>query len=285
MTVADILLIAGLSGAGRSQAADDLEDLGWFVVDNMPTELIDKVVEIAAVGESLAKLALVVSTPTAQRDVVDVLKRLRKSGHRVRMLFLDATNAELVKRYGSTRRKHPLAEGKSGVEEAITKERSLLEPVKAEADLVIDTTNLTIHQLKNQLGELFTDDGELDTMQISVVSFGYKHGLPLDVDLVFDVRFLPNPHWNEDLRPISGLDVPVRDFVMEQSLSVKFLDQLTGMLTLLLPAYKSEGKSYLTVAIGCTGGRHRSVVIAEQLKQWLIQSSHNPRVTHRDISR
>ena len=283
--MADILLIAGLSGAGRSQAADDLEDLGWFVVDNMPTELIDKVVEIAAVGESLAKLALVVSTPTAQRDVVDVLKRLRKSGHRVRMLFLDATNAELVKRYGSTRRKHPLAEGKSGVEEAITKERSLLEPVKAEADLVIDTTNLTIHQLKNQLGELFTDDGELDTMQISVVSFGYKHGLPLDVDLVFDVRFLPNPHWNEDLRPMSGLDVPVRDFVMEQSLSVKFLDQLTGMLTLLLPAYKSEGKSYLTVAIGCTGGRHRSVVIAEQLKQWLIQSSHNPRVTHRDISR
>ena len=283
--MADILLIAGLSGAGRSQAADDLEDLGWFVVDNMPTELIDKVVEIAAVGESLAKLALVVSTPTAQRDVVDVLKRLRKSGHRVRMLFLDATNAELVKRYGSTRRKHPLAEGKSGVEEAITKERSLLEPVKAEADLVIDTTNLTIHQLKNQLGELFTDDGELDTMQISVVSFGYKHGLPLDVDLVFDVRFLPNPHWDEDLRPLSGLDVPVRDFVMEQSLSIKFLDQLTGMLTLLLPAYKSEGKSYLTVAIGCTGGRHRSVVIAEQLKQWLIQSSHNPRVTHRDISR
>ncbi len=283
--MADILLIAGLSGAGRSQAADDLEDLGWFVVDNMPTELIDKVVEIAAVGESLAKLALVVSTPTAQRDVVDVLKKLRLSGHRVRMLFLDATNAELVKRYGSTRRKHPLAEGKSGVEEAITKERTLLEPVKAEADLVIDTTNLTIHQLKNQLGELFTDDGELDTMQISVVSFGYKHGLPLDVDLVFDVRFLPNPHWDENLRPMSGLDEPVRDFVMEQSLSVKFLEQLTGMLTLLLPAYKSEGKSYLTVAIGCTGGRHRSVVIAEQLKQWLIQSSHNPRVTHRDISR
>ena len=283
--MADILLIAGLSGAGRSQAADDLEDLGWFVVDNMPTELIDKVVEIAAVGESLAKLALVVSTPTAQRDVVDVLKKLRLSGHRVRMLFLDATNAELVKRYGSTRRKHPLAEGKSGVEEAITKERTLLEPVKAEADLVIDTTNLTIHQLKNQLGELFTDDGELDTMQISVVSFGYKHGLPLDVDLVFDVRFLPNPHWDENLRPMSGLDEPVRDFVMEQSLSVKFLDQLTGMLTLLLPAYKSEGKSYLTVAIGCTGGRHRSVVIAEQLKQWLIQRSHNPRVTHRDIAR
>ena len=283
--MADILLIAGLSGAGRSQAADDLEDLGWFVVDNMPTELIDKVVEIAAVGEALAKLALVVSTPSAQLDVVDVLKRLRLSGHRVRMLFLDATVAELVKRYGATRRKHPLAEGNSGVEQAISKERSLLEPVKAEADLVIDTTNLTIHQLKSQLGELFTEDGVLDSIQVSIVSFGYKHGLPLDVDLVFDVRFLPNPHWDENLRPLSGLDQPVRDFVMAQDLSGDFLVQLQNMLTLLLPAYKQEGKSYLTVAIGCTGGRHRSVVIAEQLKQWLIQNSHNPRTTHRDISR
>ena len=283
--MADILLIAGLSGAGRSQAADDLEDLGWFVVDNMPTELIDKVVEIAAVGESLAKLALVVGTPTAQIGVIEVLKRLRTSGHRVRMLFLDATNSELVKRYGATRRKHPLAEGKSGVEEAITKERSLLEPVKADADLVIDTTNLTIHQLKSQLGELFNEDGVLDAMQVSVVSFGYKHGLPLDVDLVFDVRFLPNPHWDENLRPLSGLDESVREFVMSQDLSRKFLDQLTQMLTLLLPAYKAEGKSYLTVAIGCTGGRHRSVVIAEQFKKWLIETAHNPRVTHRDISR
>ena len=283
--MADILLIAGLSGAGRSQAADDLEDLGWFVVDNMPTELIDKVVEIAAVGEALAKLALVVSTPSAQLDVVDVLKRLRLSGHRVRMLFLDATVAELVKRYGATRRKHPLAEGNSGVEQAISKERSLLEPVKAEADLVIDTTNLTIHQLKSQLGELFTEDGVLDSIQVSIVSFGYKHGLPLDVDLVFDVRFLPNPHWDENLRPLSGLDQPVRDFVIAQDLSRDFLVQLQNMLTMLLPAYKQEGKSYLTVAIGCTGGRHRSVVIAEQVKQWLIQNSHNPRTTHRDISR
>lgn len=283
--MADILLIAGLSGAGRSQAADDLEDLGWFVVDNMPTELIDKVVEIAAVGESLAKLALVVGTPTAQIGVIEVLKRLRTSGHRVRMLFLDATNSELVKRYGATRRKHPLAEGKSGVEEAIAKERSLLEPVKAEADLVIDTTILTIHQLKSQLGELFNEDGVLDAMQVSVVSFGYKHGLPLDVDLVFDVRFLPNPHWDENLRPLSGLDAPVHEFVMSQNLSQKFLEQLTQMLTLLLPAYKAEGKSYLTVAIGCTGGRHRSVVIAEQFKRWLIENAHNPRVTHRDISR
>ncbi|MFM8002510.1 MAG: RNase adapter RapZ, partial [Actinomycetota bacterium] len=212
--MADILLITGLSGAGRSQAADDLEDLGWFVVDNMPTELIDKVVEIAAVGETLAKLALVVGSTTAQRDVVEVLKRLRASGHRVRMLFLEATVAELVRRYGATRRKHPLAEANSGVEQAVSKERSLLEPVKAEADLVIDTTNLTIHQLKNQLTEIFSESGANDSMQVSVVSFGYKHGIPLDVDLVFDVRFLPNPHWDENLRQLSGLDEAVRDYVI-----------------------------------------------------------------------
>jgi len=283
--VADILLITGLSGAGRSQAADNLEDLGWFVVDNMPTELIDKVVEIAAVGETLAKLALVVGSTTAQRDVVEVLKRLRASGHRVRMLFLEATVAELVRRYGATRRKHPLAEANSGVEQAVSKERSLLEPVKAEADLVIDTTNLTIHQLKNQLTEIFSESGANDSMQVSVVSFGYKHGIPLDVDLVFDVRFLPNPHWDENLRQLSGLDEAVRDYVIGNELTAKFLSHLESLLQFLLPAYKSEGKSYLTVAIGCTGGRHRSVVIAEQIKIWLQENSHKPRVTHRDISR
>jgi len=283
--VADILLITGLSGAGRSQAADDLEDLGWFVVDNMPTELIDKVVEIASAGSALSQLALVVGTPTQQRDVLDVLRRLRLTTHRVRMLFLDATNAELVKRYGATRRKHPLAEANSGVEEAIAKERVLLEPVKGEADLVIDTSNLTVHQLKTQLVELFTSGEQSDTMQVSVVSFGYKHGLPMDVDLVFDVRFLPNPHWDEELRPLTGLDVPVRDFVMSQELSHKFLTELYVMLETLLPAYKAEGKSYLTIAIGCTGGRHRSVVIAEQISKWLTDFGQHPRVTHRDISR
>lgn len=285
LVVADILLITGLSGAGRSQAADDLEDLGWFVVDNMPTELIDKVVEIASAGSALSQLALVVGTPTQQRDVLDVLRRLRLTSHRVRMLFLDATNAELVKRYGATRRKHPLAEANSGVEEAIAKERVLLEPVKGEADLVIDTSNLTVHQLKTQLVELFTSGEQGDTMQVSVVSFGYKHGLPTDVDLVFDVRFLPNPHWDEELRPLTGLDAPVRDYVMSQELSQKFLTELYVMLETLLPAYKAEGKSYLTIAIGCTGGRHRSVVIAEQISKWLADYRQHPRVTHRDISR
>ncbi len=283
--MADILLITGLSGAGRSQAADDLEDLGWFVVDNMPTELIDKVVEIASVGSTLSKLALVVGTTTAQRNVIDVLKKLRLTSHRVRLLYLDATTAELVKRYGATRRKHPLAVDHLGVEQAIAQERVLLETVKGEADLVIDTSNLTVHQLKSKIGEIFAAGEQGDTMQVSVVSFGYKHGLPTDVDLVFDVRFLPNPHWDEKLRPFTGLEAPVRDYVMSHEVSRSFLAQLFTMLTTLLPAYKAEGKSYLTIAVGCTGGHHRSVVIAEQIVQWLTDNGQHPRVTHRDILR
>ena len=224
-------------------------------------------------------------TPTAQRGIIDVLKNLRKSSHRVRLLYLDATTAELVKRYGATRRKHPMANDNLGVEQAIAQERVLLEPVKGEADLVIDTSNLTVHQLKAKIGELFSGDQQVDTMQVSLVSFGYKHGLPTDVDLVFDVRFLPNPHWNEKLRPLTGLDVAVKDFVMSQDLSHNFLVELFSMLELLLPAYKAEGKSYLTIAIGCTGGHHRSVVVAEQIATWLVKNGQQPRVTHRYILR
>jgi UPF0042 nucleotide-binding protein len=284
--VADILLIAGLSGAGRSQAADDLEDLGWFVVDNMPVALIDKVVELAGYGPTEQnKLALVVGTAGQQSDAVATVQRLREAGHRVRVLFLDASTPELVRRYGSTRRKHPMSAQSISVEDAISQERVLLDSVKGAADLVIDTTTLNIHQLKTQIVEQFGGGVTADTMQISIVSFGYKHGLPLDVDLVFDVRFLPNPHWDEHLRPLTGQDDAVSEFVLGQDISQEFLNRLYGMLDLLVPAYKSEGKSYLTVAIGCTGGRHRSVAIAEQLCRWLLSSGFRPRLTHRDITR
>jgi RNase adapter protein RapZ len=284
--VADILLIAGLSGAGRSQAADDLEDLGWFVVDNMPVALIDKVVELAGYGPTEQnQLALVVGTAGQQSDAVATVQRLREAGHRVRVLFLDASTPELVRRYGATRRKHPMSAQSISVEDAISQERVLLDSVKGAADLVIDTTTLNIHQLKTQIVEQFGGGVTADTMQISIVSFGYKHGLPLDVDLVFDVRFLPNPHWDEHLRPLTGQDDAVSEFVLGQDISQEFLNRLYGMLDLLVPAYKSEGKSYLTVAIGCTGGRHRSVAIAEQLCRWLLSSGFRPRLTHRDITR
>ena len=284
MSVADILLIAGLSGAGRSQAADDLEDLGWFVVDNMPIALIEKVVELAAAGEQ-SQLALVVGTAVHQTDAVVIVQRLREVGHRVRILFLDASTPELVRRYGATKRKHPLASRFSSVEEAILEERSILETVKGAADLVIDTSSLNIHQLKAQIVELFAPTGDRDVMQLSLVSFGFKHGIPLDVDMVWDVRFLPNPHWEEHLRELSGLDDAVSTFTIEQPLAQQFLDKAEEMLQFLLPAYQAEGRSYLTIAIGCTGGRHRSVAVTEAIGAWLAANGHHPRITHRDIFR
>ena len=284
--MADILLITGLSGAGRSQAADDLEDLGWFVVDNMPLELIEKVVELA--GSSAAyrtHLALVLGLPSHQEGALDVARSLRGAGHRVRSLFLDASTAELVRRYGATRRKHPLDDGRGGVEDAVNRERSMLEPVKGAADMVIDTTAMTVHQLKSRIAEFFAVAGSPEGMRIAVVSFGFKHGIPLDVDLVFDVRFLPNPHWDERLRPMTGLDDEVADRVLEGGLARTFLDRLESMFEVLLPAYRDEGRSYLSVAIGCTGGRHRSVAVAERFASWLSTQGHDPRVTHRDLDR
>jgi len=221
--------------------------------------------------------------------MVGVLRSLRSSGNRVRVLFLDASTGSLVKRYGATRRRHPLdlergqAASESGIAAVIQRERELLQPVKAEADLVIDTSDLTVHQLKAKLIELFGPTSPSDTLQIGIVSFGFKHGLPLDVDLVFDVRFLPNPYWDENLRPLSGLDDPVRTYVLDNPLAGRFLDHLEGMLGTLLPAYVAEGKSYLSIAIGCTGGQHRSVAIAERLGAWFVAHDMRPRVTHRDL--
>jgi UPF0042 nucleotide-binding protein len=280
--VTDVLVITGLSGAGRSQAADDLEDLGWFVVDNLPIELLDKIVELGSGPGSFSRLGLVVGPTAEPAAVLDAIGRLRHH-HRVRVLFLDASTPELVKRYGSSRRKHPLDDGSLGVAETIERERELLEPVKAEADLVVDTSDLNVHQLKTLIYATFGEEHTRTAMQVAVTSFGYKQGIPLDVDLVIDVRFLPNPHWVEDLRPLTGLDPAVRDYVLGQAATGEFLARFEHLLELLLPAYEAEGKSYLSVAIGCTGGRHRSVALAEELAAWLRTEGHRPRVTHRDV--
>ena len=282
----DILVIAGLSGAGRSQAADSLEDMGWFVVDNLPSALIEKVAELGgSPGSTSEHLALVVGSGPHQADIIDVMGRLRLAGHRVRMLFLDASDAELVRRYGSTRRKHPLGDAGITVLDAIQTERELLEPVKGEADVVIDSTDLNVHQLKGRLVDLFGVESQAAGMQTTITSFGYKHGLPLDVDIVFDCRFLPNPYWVERLRDHTGLEAPVREFVLSQPATGAFLEKLDDLFELLLPAYAAEGKSYLTVGIGCTGGRHRSVVLAEELARHLRRKGYEPRVQHRDVDR
>jgi len=284
--VTDILVIAGMSGAGRSQAANSLEDLGWFVVDNLPSSLIEKIAELgSASGSKTERLALVVGSGPHQADIIDVVGRLRKADHIVRILFLEASDSELVRRYGSTRRKHPLSEGAGTVLDAIQDERRLLEPVKGEADVVIDTTDLNVHQLKARLVDLFGVESPANGMQTTITSFGYKHGLPLDVDIVLDCRFLPNPYWVERLRDHTGLEEPVREYVLSQPTTGAFLDKLDDLFDLLLPAYGAEGKSYLTIGIGCTGGRHRSVVMSEELAARLRRKGYEPRVQHRDVER
>lgn len=281
----DILVITGLSGAGRSQAADDLEDLGWFVVDNLPVVLIDKVVELSGeAGGEIGKLCLVVGNARHQAAILDSITSLREQGHTVRVLFLEASTQELVRRYEASRRKHPMSDGVMGLEKVIESERVAINQVKASADLLIDTTGLSVHDLKRQIFQLFGPENAGDVLQISLISFGFKHGVPMDVDMVFDVRFLPNPHWDENLRPLSGLDEPVRNFVLSQPLTPAFIEKVESLVTLTLPAYLHEGRSYLTIGVGCTGGRHRSVAVAEELAQRLTLHGQNPRVSHRDIS-
>jgi len=284
--VAEILLITGLSGAGRSQAADVLEDLGWFVVDNMPVELVDKFVELAGVSvDQPSRLALVIGVASQQTDAVKSVPRLRSAGHDVRVLFLEASTQSLVKRYTESRRKHPLRTETGTVSEAIEHERDLLEPVREVADKVMDTTALQLGQFKTQMTDLFAVEDLPDALQVSVVSFGFKHGIPLDVDTMFDVRFIPNPYYDEALRPLTGRDEPVRQFVLDQTATQDFLGRVEGLFESLIPAYRNEGKSYLTIAIGCTGGQHRSVAIAEALSLRLANRGVAARVAHRDIEK
>lgn len=283
--MADILVITGLSGAGRSQAADDLEDLGWFVVDNLPVALLDKVVELSGeAGGEIEKLCLVVGNARHQAGILGAAVNLRAQGHRVRIMFLDASTRELVRRYEETRRKHPMSDGTRGLEDVIEAERAAVAEVKASADLIIDTTGLTVHQLKAQLNERFGPESPADSLQVTVMSFGFKHGVPIDVDTVFDVRFLPNPHWDEALRPLTGLDPAVAGYVLGEDLAGEFLARVTSLLDLVLPAYVAEGRSYLTIGVGCTGGRHRSVAVVEAVAGHLRAAGYSPRVSHRDLS-
>jgi UPF0042 nucleotide-binding protein len=277
-----------MSGAGRSSAADTFEDLGWFVIDNMPTALIAKVAELVGVpGSDIERVALVVGRAAGQyEELKPALDHIREGGGRVRMLFLDASDDVLVRRFENTRRRHPLS-GEEGVSVGIARERELLERIKEQADVVVDTSELNVHELRDRLRELFGDPAGAapSGLQISVVSFGYKHGLPLDVDLVFDCRFLPNPHWVESLRPLPGTDPKVRRYVMKQEETQAFLEELGRMFELLLPAYVREGKSYLSIGVGCTGGRHRSVVIAAEIARLLERLGFPARVHHRDLER
>ncbi|HJM22024.1 MAG TPA: RNase adapter RapZ [Acidimicrobiales bacterium] len=280
----DFIVVAGLSGAGRSTVADTLEDLGWFVIDNLPPSLLASAAELlTATDSSVERLALVAGSHEYQEDLLSFLQELRSSTTRVRVVFLDAPTDVLLRRYDQTRRRHPLDASTSSVTEAIAQERKLLEPIRDEADVVIETGDLIVHELKARVVEVFGDGDREQLMQTTIMSFGFKHGVPTEADLVFDCRFLPNPHWIPELRPLTGLDQEVRNYVVEQPSTVAFIGHLVPLLEFLIPSYVAEGKAYLTIAFGCTGGWHRSVAIAEEFGRILTESGHSLRTRHRDL--
>ncbi len=278
-----IAVVSGLSGAGRSVAAGAFEDLGWFVIDNLPGALVSKVGDLAlsATG-GYERVALVMGG--YDEEVSQEIELLRAQVEDVRAVFLEASTDVLVRRYESTKRRHPLIANGTLVD-AIEAERQHLGPARAAAELVVDTSELNPHQLRERITWHFDDAGTDSSMRLTLMSFGFKHGLPLDVDLVFDCRFLPNPHWEEELRPLSGKDPEIQEYVVDRPSSQQFLADLEQMLEHLLPQYEEEGKSYLTVAFGCTGGRHRSVAMAESVGRMLKDGGWQPRVSHRDIDR
>ncbi len=281
----DVLIITGMSGAGRSTVAKVLEDLGYFVIDNLPPRLIPEAVKANDVELGDVKLAVVVDVRGGrlshdfESPLMDVLGLQLDAS----VLFLDASDDSLVKRYGENRRPHPL--GLETIAESIAAERALLTAVRATADVVIDTSDYNVHELKRRIEEEFSERTSDRPVRVSVRSFGFKHGTPRDVDLMFDVRFLPNPHWVTELRLLTGLDEQVRSYVMDNDDTREFLRQLKDMLTFLLPRYLNEGKSYLSIGVGCTGGHHRSVAIAEELGLWLADQHVDVAVRHRDKDR
>lgn len=273
-----------MSGAGRTQVGNTLEDLGWFVIDNMPVELIPKVAELGRFSEGSTGLALVAGTGDDMGAVAPAVEELRASGASVQTVYLEASTPVLVRRYRDTRRRHPLLDLTASTEAAIDEERRLLSAVRDRADVVIDTSELNIHDLRRKVTDLFSH-GEDQATKITLVSFGFKHGVPADIDLLFDCRFLPNPYWEEDLRGLTGIDPQVQEYVSDSDLARDFIKRTDDLLELLIPAYQQEGKSVLTIAFGCTGGHHRSVTVAERFAAILRERGLSPRVRHRDIER
>lgn len=281
------VIITGLSGAGKSYAIKCFEDLGYFCVDNLPTTLIPTFAELCAQSSrEMRKIALGVDVREGEylAHFVETLHALRARGHRVEVLFLEAGDEALVRRYHETRRRHPLA-GEGSVLDGIRAERQALANLREAADRVLDTSRLTVHQLKDLLVEAYGPQETRGALTVSLVSFGFKYGVPYDADLVFDVRFLPNPHFVESLRALDGRDPAVAKFLLSHDESRELLTRLEELLRFLLPLYQREGKSYLTVAIGCTGGRHRSVTLVESLAGFLEELRVTPIVRHRDLDR
>ena len=282
----EFILVTGMSGAGKTQAIKSLEDLGYYAIDNLPASLLANVIELAPVtGQRLTKLAIVMDVRggTDFAELLAALEGLESVPYTI--LFINASNEVLLRRFSETRRIHPLESKGLGVAGLIEEERRMLDPIRERADVVIDTSGLNINEFREKLKSVIPDlDGERTT-KISIVSFGYKYGHPLDTDIIFDVRFLPNPFWVEDLRDRKGTDKKVKDFVLTQPLAGEFIDRFKGLIDMILPGYQHERRPYLSIGIGCTGGRHRSVVIANELGRRLKNEGTSVSVSHRDITK
>lgn len=279
-------IITGLSGAGRSEAARCLEDLGYFVVDNLPPALLSKMAELADKPGGPGKVAIVLDVRGGVffGELSKALRELDELSIPYRILYLEAADQDLVNRYEATRRRHPLAPA-DRVVEGIRKERLMMESLRGDADLIIDTSGLTPHDLRDRIRDAFSDTSPEAGLQVSLISFGYKYGAPRDADLVIDCRFLPNPHWVDELRPLPGTDERVIDYVKGQQQYREFIRRLRSLLGFMVPGFVAEGKSYLTVAVGCTGGRHRSVVVTEDLAGFFRDKGLSATVDHRDVDR
>ena len=287
MATRELLILTGMSGAGRSTVAHALEDLGWYVVDNLPPSLLPQLAAQTTISHAAVAVVVDVRGGKFFDDLTSALEDLRKSSIEFRLLFLDASDQALVQRLESTRRPHPLQE-QGRIVDGIARERTKLEELRSQADVVIDSSNLNVHQLEKRTGEIFAA-GMTKALRVNVLSFGYKYGIPVDSDLVLDCRFIPNPHWVPELRPLTGLDASVSDRVLSSDGVSDFVASYVSVVEKMIPGYLREGKKYVTIAIGCTGGKHRSVAIAEEIARQLDKQSDDLHIsahaTHRDVGR
>ena len=284
----EFVIISGLSGAGKSKAASFLEDMGFYVVDNMPAPLIPRFAELCMAGQGrYDRVALVTDIRGGQTfdGLFDALRTLEEMGCAYRILFVEATMETIIKRYKETRRVHPLAQGGRSLAEAVQQERDALAPVRQRAEYIVDTSALSTAKLRGELLRLFGDGQEAHAMSVNVVSFGFKYGIPIEADLVFDVRFLPNPYYIAELRHQTGLDEPVRSFVFNYQQTREFMTHLENLMSFLLPKYVAEGKTVLVIGIGCTGGQHRSVAVTRALAEFIRQKGYQASENHRDMTR
>lgn len=284
----EILVISGLSGSGKSRVAAYLEDIGYYIVDNLPAEMMVVFADFCAASKGrYDRVALVYDVRSGEpaQKLIDALERMKGAGINCRMLFLEADTQSIINRYKETRRTHPLAEAGGSVAQALQKERMLLQPVRDHADYVLDTSGFSTTKLHAEILNLFSDAALEDGMHVNVLSFGFKNGIPVEADLVMDVRFMPNPYYIEELKHKTGLDDAVRDYVFSFSQTNDFMTRMEDMLSFLLPLYSEEGKTVLVLAIGCTGGHHRSVAVAHALAEFIEQAGYPVTEIHRDITR